>query len=438
MRFHDREQAGDLLAERLREAKLENPLILGLPRGGVVVAARIARALGAPMDVLVSRKIGAPMQPEFGLGAIAEGGAVWVDRGSARSLGVDDDELSELAAHELAEVERRVQLYRGGRSLPGLGERTVVLVDDGIATGGTVRAALRALREEGARQIVLAVPVAAADTFAALSREADEVICLTAPENLWAIGGWYEDFHQCSDDEVLRLLDMARPHPSPLAASREVRIGTRDAVLEGTLTLPAGAPGVVLFAHGSGSSRFSPRNRYVAAQLSRAGLGTLLFDLLTEEEEQRDELDASLRFDIGLLVLRLVDTIDWVRERVEPEGGRIGLFGSSTGAAGALVAAAVRPDAVDAIVSRGGRPDLAGQHLARVEAPTLLIVGGDDRQVLALNEYAATQLRCPHDLTIVPGATHLFEEPGALEEVARLAAEWFGRHLREEYVEARP
>lgn len=199
--------------------------------------------------------------------------------------------------------------------------------------------------------------------------------------------------------------------------------------LGGNLTLPPGAHGVVLFAHGSGSSRHSPRNRYVASVLNRAGLGTLLMDLLTVDEERIDAVTAHLRFDINLLAGRLVNATDWLRQEVATREMTIGYFGASTGAAAALVAASVRPEFVRAIVSRGGRPDLAADYLSKVEAPTLLIVGGDDEVVIGMNRKALAGLTVVKELRIVPGATHLFEEPGALEEVARLAAEWFSRYL---------
>jgi putative phosphoribosyl transferase len=201
-----------------------------------------------------------------------------------------------------------------------------------------------------------------------------------------------------------------------------------DAVLQGDLVIPAGAPGVVVFAHGSGSSRHSPRNRLVAATLNEAGMGTLLVDLLTPDEERADRLSGEYRFDIGLLARRLVAIIDWLRHgRKSPLP--IGLFGASTGAAAALVAAAERAEDVTAVVSRGGRPDLAGPALPRVRAPTLLTVGGADDQVLELNRRALELLPGEKLLVVVPGATHLFEEPGALEQVARLAVVWFSRHL---------
>lgn len=202
-----------------------------------------------------------------------------------------------------------------------------------------------------------------------------------------------------------------------------------DTPLEGDLAMPQGARGIVVFAHGSGSSRFSSRNRYVADTLNDAGLATLLFDLLTPEEHVLDLETRELRFDIALLSRRLTDTVDWVHAQARTQALRIGLFGASTGAAAAIVAAAARPDNVGAVVSRGGRPDLAGNALRNLQAPTLLIVGGDDIPVIKLNRDAAAQINAEHRLDIVPGATHLFEEAGKLEIVARLASEWFHAHL---------
>jgi putative phosphoribosyl transferase len=210
---------------------------------------------------------------------------------------------------------------------------------------------------------------------------------------------------------------------------RLVQIFIDSVTLEGNLGIPEGAEGIVLFAHGSGSSRFSPRNRFVAKVLREGGLATLLMDLLTSEEEEVDRLTRHLRFDIELLAKRLVGATDWLLQHPDTQGLHIGHFGSSTGAAAALIAATRRPGVVDAIVSRGGRPDLAGPVLSQVEAPTLLIVGGDDVPVIGLNREALAQLRTEKKLEIISGATHLFEEPGALEEVAQLARQWFQRYL---------
>jgi putative phosphoribosyl transferase len=210
---------------------------------------------------------------------------------------------------------------------------------------------------------------------------------------------------------------------------REVRVPAGAATLEGNLGNPGGARGIVLFAHGSGSGRHSPRNRSGAAALREAGLATLLIDLLTPEEEQMDLRTRRLRFDIGLLADRLAGATDWLLENPDTQDLGVGYFGASTGAGAALAAAAERPDAVGAVVSRGGRPDLAEEALPRVAAPTLLIVGGEDEPVIGMNREAFAQIRVEKELEVVPGATHLFEEPGKLEEVARLAAGWFVRHL---------
>lgn len=212
---------------------------------------------------------------------------------------------------------------------------------------------------------------------------------------------------------------------------RAVQFAADGAALEGDLALPADARGVVLFAHGSGSSRFSVRNRFVAAEMNRAGLGTLLIDLLTADEEVMDERTGHLRFDIALLGNRLVAAIEWLRADADTRDLPAGLFGASTGGGAALVAAARMPDVVRAVVSRGGRPDLAGDALAAVRAPTLLVVGGSDTQVIEMNRDAMARMSPETEvrLEIVPGATHLFAEPGALEEVARLAGAWLSRHL---------
>ncbi|QQN96344.1 dienelactone hydrolase family protein [Pseudomonas sp. SW-3] len=211
--------------------------------------------------------------------------------------------------------------------------------------------------------------------------------------------------------------------------SRQLEL--REVELSADLRLPLQTDGLVIFVHGSGSGRLSPRNQFVAESLARRGLASLLFDLLTEPEQRLDNLTGELRFDIALLARRLVDVIDWVGRDVELHSLRIGLFGASTGAAAALLAAAVRPEVVHAVVSRGGRTDLAGAALSQVRAPTLQIVGAQDPVVLELNDQSSQALQCEQQLEIVAGATHLFEEPGALEEVARLAGDWFEKYLHD-------
>ena len=210
----------------------------------------------------------------------------------------------------------------------------------------------------------------------------------------------------------------------------DMKIPVGDVVVEGTLTLPPGAKSVVLFVHGSGSGRFSPRNQYVAKEFNKASIGTLLFDLLTQEEEEQDVVTAEYRFDIPLLAERLIGATEWLRNDSKTQRLPYGYFGASTGAAAALIAAAKLPKDVATVVSRGGRPDIAGDYLPKVAAPTLLLVGGLDVEVIELNKEAMAKMKAEKKLVIIPGATHLFEEPGTLEEVAKISTEWFLRYLR--------
>ena len=421
--FRDRRHAGTLLGERVRLLALSDPVVLGLPRGGVVVAAEVARALGAPLDLLVVRKLGAPGNPELGIGAIAEEGVTVFNEGLIARLRVSPAEIEAVAEREHRELVRRTAAYRRGRLPVPLAGRSVVVVDDGLATGYTARAAVAAARARGAAVVVLAVPVAAPETVAEFSSLVERVVCVEVPEFLFAVGAAYADFSQTGDEEVERLLAAAAL--AAAAEEHQVVVDGGGLDLSGTLTVPAGAAGIVLFAHGSGSSRHSPRNRAVAAALQQAPLATLLFDLLTPGEDA----DRSAVFDIPLLGARLTAATRWLRETETAGRLPIGYFGASTGAAAALWAAAGDGE-IGAVVSRGGRPDLAAPRLGQVEAPTLLIVGGGDRVVLSLNREAQAAMTAECRLEVVPGATHLFEEPGALERVSRLARDWFLRWLR--------
>jgi putative phosphoribosyl transferase len=436
MVFTDRADAGRRLAAKLGHLRGEPVVVLGLPRGGVPVAREVARALGAPLDVIVVRKLGVPFQPELGMGAIGEDGVRVINWGVVHQAGVSDDELAAVQAREQAQVEARARRYRAQWARLPLDGRVAVVVDDGIATGSTARAACEIARAHGAARVVLAVPVAPPGWAARLRGAADELICVDTPAWFAAIGQFYADFSQVSDEEVISCLDHAaiRPAPAPAraepaadppAAGGEVEAAAGTVQLPGYLTVPQGAPGIVVFAHGSGSSRHSPRNRYVASVLSEAGLGTLLFDLLTPAEEA----DRANVFDIGLLASRLAQVTGWLRTQPHAAGAAIGYFGASTGAAAALWAAAEPGSGIAAVVSRGGRPDLARPHLAAVTAPTLLIVCGRDEVVLDLNRRAQAELRCENQLAVVPGATHLFEEPGTLSEAAVLARDWFIAHF---------
>ncbi|MFI1766417.1 phosphoribosyltransferase family protein [Streptomyces sp. NPDC020800] len=433
MLFTDRTEAGRRLGARLEYLRGQDVVVLGLPRGGVPVAAEVAEALDAPLDVCLVRKLGVPAQPELGMGAIGEDGVRVINQEVLRLTGAGQADLDRVEAHEREVLARRAARYRGEHAPVGVAGRTAVVVDDGVATGSTARAACRIARARGAARIVLAVPVAPRGVARRVGGDADDLVCLDTPADFFAIGQFYDDFTQVDDEEVtacLREADRRHERFGTGSEDREAEVAAGAVRLRGRLTLPAGATGVIVFAHGSGSSRHSPRNRFVAQGLNRAGLGTLLFDLLTEAEE-RDRRNV---FDIGLLAERLAGATGWLREEPDTEGLAIGYFGASTGAAAALWAAAEPSTHPAAVVSRGGRPDLAGVRLPEVTAPTLLVVGGADPQVLALNREAQARLHCENRLDVVPGATHLFEEPGTLEQVTELARDWFTDHMAPAHV----
>jgi putative phosphoribosyl transferase len=456
--FADRADAGRVLAGDLAEyAGSPDVIVLGLPRGGIPVAYEVACALGAPLDVFVVRKLGAPGQEELAMGAIASGNVVVLNDEVIEALQISSDDLKAEIDNESRELERREAIYRGGRALVAVKGKTVILIDDGLATGSTMRAAVAALRRRAPARIVVAVPVGASSTCAEFERIADKCVCAVAPEEFRSVGLWYEDFTQTDDDEVCNLITQAAsrdlgdpkrqvvsrgvrlrqpaaretetgsPPPEPRTVSEtEIAIAAGKRTVHGTLCLPSRAGAVVVFAHGSGSGRLSPRNQYVAQVLQYAGLGTLLIDLLEEDEAG----DRSNVFDISLLAGRLQAAATWLAGQPETASFRLGYFGASTGAAAALVAAAQGTTPIAAIVSRGGRPDLALDALTQVTAPCLLLVGGNDPQVLELNRQAFERLTCLRQLVVVKGATHLFTEPGALEEVSRLAKEWFLQYLK--------
>src|SRR5581483_11753592 len=332
-RFRDRAEAGRLLAERLGGLGGGDVVVLGLPRGGVPVAREVARALGAPLDVFLVRKLGLPGQPELAMGAIASGGTRVLNEELVDELRLPPEVVDAVAERERAELERRERAYRGDRPPLPLAGRTVLLVDDGLATGSSMRAAIAAVRARRPRRVVVAVPVAPRHTLDELRPLVDELVCLAAPEPFHAVGLWYADFAEVSDEEVRRAVD--------------------GGAVDGDLALPPGARGLVLFAHGSGSSRLSPRNRLVAGVLEQAGLATFLLDLLTREEEELDRRGGELRFDVELLAGRLAAAADWLAADAGTAPLPLGLFGASTGAAAALIVAARRPELVRAVVSRG-------------------------------------------------------------------------------------
>lgn len=429
--FTDRVQAGRALAERLEHLRGQDAVVLGLPRGGVPVANEVAEALGVPLDVIVVRKLGLPSQPEVAMGAIGEDGARVLDPRVLTLGRVSDRDLADVERRERVALTSRIARLRTGRRRIDIAGRVAVIVDDGIATGSTMLAACQVARHLGAARVVVAVPVAPVEVTRGLSG-ADEVVAVSTPSHFQAVGSHYLDFSPTTDEEVIFLLDAADARGRALRlrngapdVDADVGIPVGPVTMAGHLHLPAQTSGVVIFAHGSGSSRHSPRNQFVADVLHQAGCGTLLLDLLSQAEER----DRSNVFDIEMLAGRLVAATRWLRARTDGVSCRVGYFGASTGAGAALLAAAELGSEISAVVSRGGRPDLAERGLARVKAPTLLIVGGADTAVLELNRQALALLSCPRDLAIVDGATHLFEEPGTLAEAAGLAREWFTEHL---------
>jgi len=431
--FDDRVDAGRQLAERLESLRGQDIVVLGLPRGGVPVAFEVAKALQAPLDVLVVRKLGVPFQPELAFGAIGEGGVRVINDSVVREADVSEGEITAVEAEQRVELRRRSERFRGGREPFPLAGRTAVIVDDGVATGATAKVACQVARARGASRVVLAVPIGADDTVERVTGYADEVVCLQTPAFFYAVGQGYRSFTQTSDDEVVALLDRAYKGYRQVAVSaldpplrdEEVRVSAGPVSVAGHLTIPEHPTGIVVFAHGSGSSRHSPRSRYVAEVLNRAGLATLLFDLLTPHEER----NRANVFNIQLLARRLVEVTHWLAGQPDTASLPVGYFGASTGAGAALVATADPSVKVAAVVSRGGRPDLAGEALTKVRAPTLLIVGGYDEVVLDLNRRAGSVIPGTCEIVVVPRASHLFEEPGALEQVAALARDWFIDHL---------
>ncbi len=458
--FRNRTEAGVQLAERLRSFARMRPIVLGLPRGGVSIAAQVARVLDAPLDIIVVRKLCVPFQPELAMGAIGEDGVLTLNEELIRLAHVTEHDIARAEITEREELRRRATRFRVHHPRRDLRSRTVIIVDDGLATGATAIAACEVARSLGALHIIVAVPVAPPEAADRLADHADEFIALATPSDFHAVGQFYDHFGQVNDREVLDMLNEytdgepwakraavpttastpaglpvqtpgRRPVPTPARAGflpiidTEVVLEVDGVRLPGHLVIPAKAIGVVLFAHGSGSSRHSPRNLQVAEMLQMASIGTLLFDLLTEQEE----VDQANVFDIELLAGRLLAATAWVHERPECAALPISYFGASTGAGAALWAAAVSSVPIASVVSRGGRPDLAGVHLKDVTSPTLLIVGSRDRPVIDLNCDAAELIAGATRMVVIPGATHLFEEPGTLLAAAEEAVRWFEQHV---------
>ncbi|MGE0442146.1 MAG: phosphoribosyltransferase family protein [Gemmatimonadales bacterium] len=437
MTFRNRHAAGEALADLLGPyANRPDVLVLGMARGGVAVAAPVARRLGVPLEAFVARKLGVPGVEEVAFGALAEGSATPVMDAVQRFLGLPRRVMATVLVRERSELARRIRCYRDDRPLPDLAGLTVILVDDGLASGATLRAAAAALRPRRPARLIAAVPVASRDGSLEVATAFDGLVAVTTPDPFTTVAAAYEEFSPTTDIQVRVLLGRG-PGPARPSTPAEAADGEREIAIpvDGSGNTLAGdlggreAPrGLVVFAHGGGSSRGSYRNRYLAARLRLAGWATLRVDLLTPDERRADGETAAMRFDIDLISRRLLTAVRWCRAEELAGAERLVLFGASTGAAAAMAVAAQVPNAVFAVVSRGGRVDLAGTHLRRVRAAALLIVGEADTETWRANREAARRMPAPPRLRVVRGAGHTFEESGALGQVGELAASWLGRH----------
>jgi len=415
--FRNRVHAGEVLAGAVREHRFPEPLvILGIPRGGVAVAAEMARRLGAPLGVIVARKLRAPHQPELAIGAVTASGATYVDQSIVSEAGADERYLAREKELQVGEARRREEAFDGVHR-PALEGATVVVVDDGIATGSTAIAALRSVRGAGAARVVLAVPVAHPRAIGLLRNEADDIVCPLVDPGLYAVGQYYLDFRQVEDDEVVRLLRSAH-EADPAPAQRNPATIRRDGIaLSAVLSLPAGEPPhpCVVFAHGLGSSKESPRNVVIAEALVDAGIAALLFDLSGHGASSRDPRgDAAFIDDIGA-------AWSWAAGHPAIDRERMGIAGSSLG--GVAVIEALRRGFVRPAAMVLRAPPVAPGMLTDLPAGTLIVIG--ERDPLARTIRATLPPGSSAKIEQVRGAGHLFEEPGALEEAVRLTVDWF-------------
>ncbi len=421
--FTDRSEAGRRLAERVRPHAVDDPLVLALPRGGVPVGAELARRLDAEFDVLVVRKIGLPGRPELGVGAIAEDGRVLFDDLALARMRVPRQALSGTVDAERAELDRRRRVYRGERPPPRIAGRDCVVVDDGVATGGTARAALRMVRQAGPAQLVLAVPVASREAIAMLGEEADAVVVLGVPDNFRAVGEWYRDFDLLSDGHVTAIMsEVGRSHSRP-GTARGVRVRAGDVYLDGDLTLPAVLRGAAVLAFGE--ARGDPRWRAIASVLQRSGYATLMLDLLVGDE--RSSVGGGAATEV--LGERLSSAVTWLRRATDAASEPVGVLGSGAAAPAALVTAARRPGDVAGVVVHGGRIDLAEPALPEVRAPVLVLLESRDSFVRELGEWARGRMGGPTDLKVMSGAEELLRGAKEWRRVAVETQDWFDRYL---------
>ena len=426
MYFKNREQAGVFLANTLFEKfKKRKPIVVAIPRGGVPVAQPIAYLLDSPLTIISARKVGSPSNQEYGIGAVSEDGQVWMDYQELGELKIDQTKIDQSVDRAMKELKRQSEVFKKVLRPIEFKGRSVILVDDGLATGATMLAAIRSLKAKGVKEITVAVPVASESGIDLVRAEVNDVVSAYTPTYFTAVGKWYEDFSQVEDKEVLRLLEMANNPPIKDYFTQDVEIEVEGVKLMGTLTLPKNNKAWIIFAHGSGTSRNSKKNIELAAKFNEAGFGTLLFDLLTEDEGR---FRATV-FDVDFLAHRLSMATRWLKRQEVWRQKPIGYFGASTGAAAALEACALFEPDIFAVVSKSGRPDLA-KSLKRVNTPTLLIVSEKDKQEIELNEYARK---------LIPQAKlHII--PDDLEQVLGESKDWFqsvlNRFRKDHHVDA--
>ena len=417
MRFTDRVTAGKLLVERLRHLQRDDVVVLGLPRGGVPVAAEVARGLGCPLDVILVRKLGLPWQRELAFGAIGEDGVTVLNDDIVRSSGLTSVEIERVEEHELVELERRAHEYRHLHERVPIRGKTAVIVDDGIATGATAKAACAVARGAGAAHVVVAVPVAPAGWESGFVGEADEQMSLFAPADFGSVGYFYDSFEPISDEEVMALLLSS----SGAVTETDVHEVMGGVAVDAHLVVAPASRAVALFIHGSGSSRASARNLAVSRLLADAGISGVLVDVPTDGPGG-DALDLSS------VVSRLSDISRWISQTSRFAGLPLVLVGSSSGAALAIATAVSLRGSVPvtAVISRGGNLAAVMEVLGEVEFPVLMIVGSKDSLTREQNARACSVIGPTCRLEIVDGASHLFADAGTLETAGRLAARFIG------------
>jgi putative phosphoribosyl transferase len=434
MHFLDRIDAGRKLGAACERYRDHQPIVLGLPRGGVPVAAEVARLLGAPLDVIGVRKIGAPQQPELAIGAIGENDARFIDWSLAAQFDCDESELTPRVHEAQAQLHDRMAHIRAAVTVLDVRDRCVLIVDDGMATGSTMQAALQVVRARGAGEVVVATPVASAQAIDRCASLCDAVVVLSTPTDFGAVGSWYEHFSQTSDGEVIAALLASRRkmngvHPQgslfehPTVVEQEVHIATTGPrSLQAIVAIPETAHAAIVFAHGAGSNRFSPRNAYVAKRLNDAGYATIRPDLLTPDET----LEHEKGFAFIELAARLDAVVTWIQRQPALAGIPVIAYGASTGAAVAMLCAS-RNRAIRGVISRGGRADLVASVADQITVPCLFMTGERDDVVAELNQELVRMLGARATTVTIPRAGHLFEEPGALDAVVTATTDWLER-----------